>query len=180
VAFTQARAQQSLPAAAPTTATAAGVTLRSVSIEFPDRGQMFPGKDADAINSNCLACHSVGMVLQQPTLSPATWQAEVEKMGSQYKAPVDPSDVPAIVAYLTAHKARNSESSQVGVSVRSAQPPWSACRDLGHRRHGELPGRPADEQIATDALVTTRGRSPAPGALRRLKWHARLRVRASI
>ena len=58
----------------------------------------------DAINNNCLACHSAGMVLHQPALSPATWQAEVEKMRSQYKAPVDPSDVPAIVAYLTAHK----------------------------------------------------------------------------
>jgi hypothetical protein len=104
VAFIQAQAQQSKPAAAPTTVTEAGVTLRSVSVEFPDRGQMFPGKDADAINSNCLACHSAGMVLQQPALSPATWQAEVDKMRSQYKAPVDPSAVPAIVAYLTAHK----------------------------------------------------------------------------
>jgi hypothetical protein len=104
LAFTQARAQQSKPTAAATTVTAAGVTLRSVSVEFPDRGQMFPGKDADAINSNCLACHSAGMVMQQPPLSPATWQAEVDKMRSQYKAPVDASDVPAIVAWLTSHK----------------------------------------------------------------------------
>jgi hypothetical protein len=44
-----------------------------------------------------------------------------------------------------------------------------ACRDLGHRRHCELPGQPADEQIATDVLVTTWRRSPAPGTLRRLQ-----------
>jgi hypothetical protein len=107
LAFTQARAQPPKPAATPTTVTAAGITLRSVNVEFPDRGRMFPGKDADAINSNCLACHSAGMVLQQPPLSAATWQAEVDKMRSQYKAPVEASDVPAIVAWLTAHKGAN-------------------------------------------------------------------------
>jgi hypothetical protein len=68
---------------------------------------MFPGNDADAINSNCLACHSAGMVLQQPALSRTAWQQEVEKMRSQYKAPVQESDVPAIVAYLAAHKGTN-------------------------------------------------------------------------
>jgi hypothetical protein len=107
LAVSQARAQQSKPDAAPTTVTAAGITLRSVSVAFPDPGRMFPGNDADAINSNCLACHSAGMVLQQPALSRTAWQQEVEKMRSQYKAPVQESDVPAIVAYLAAHKGTN-------------------------------------------------------------------------
>jgi cytochrome c5 len=66
---------------------------------------MFPGDaKADAINNNCLACHSAGMVLTQPVLSRAEWQSEVEKMRSTYKAPVEASDVPAIVDYLVALK----------------------------------------------------------------------------
>ena len=40
------------------------------------------------------------MVLNQPALSKAQWQAEVEKMRLAYRAPIDPKDVDAIVAYL--------------------------------------------------------------------------------
>ena len=40
------------------------------------------------------------MVLNQPALPAAGWQAEAEKMIHVYKAPVDEKDVPAIVAYL--------------------------------------------------------------------------------
>ena len=65
---------------------------------------MFPGGiDAEAINNNCLACHSASMVLNQPRLNRATWQRIVEKMRSRYKAPVADADVPAIVAYLASH-----------------------------------------------------------------------------
>ena len=46
--------------------------------------------------------------------------------------------------------------------------------------HGQFPGEPPDEQIAADALVAARGRSSAPGSLRRLQRHARLRLRAEI
>jgi hypothetical protein len=78
-----------------------GITLRSVDVEFPDRGQMFPGGDkAEAINNNCLACHSAGMVLTQPKLSRAQWQSEVDKMRRVYKAPIADEDVPAIIKYL--------------------------------------------------------------------------------
>jgi hypothetical protein len=44
------------------------------------------------------------MVLNQPPLPQATWEAEVHKMINIYKAPVAPEDVPAIVAYLVATK----------------------------------------------------------------------------
>jgi hypothetical protein len=40
------------------------------------------------------------MVLTQPALPRATWQAEVDKMRGTYKAPVAAADVPAIVDYL--------------------------------------------------------------------------------
>jgi hypothetical protein len=92
-------------AGAPSTVTAAGITLQSVTIELPSSDRLFPGDaSAEAINNNCLACHSAGMVLNQPNLARAAWQAEVEKMRAQYKAPVDPADVPGIVAWLADHK----------------------------------------------------------------------------
>ena len=76
------------------------LTLKSVSVDLPDRGTMFSGPGSDVVNNNCLACHSAGMVLNQPALPAAVWQAEAEKMIHVYKAPVDEKDVPAIVAYL--------------------------------------------------------------------------------
>jgi hypothetical protein len=90
-----------ISAAESSTVTAGGVTLHSVSGDFPDPGRFFPGGDsADIVNNNCLACHSAGMVLTQPRLSRAGWQAEVEKMRNTYKAPIAVTDVPAIVDYL--------------------------------------------------------------------------------
>jgi hypothetical protein len=76
------------------------LTLKSVSVDLPDRGTMFSGPGSDVVNNNCLACHSAGMVLNQPALPAAAWHAEAEKMIHQFKAPVDEKDVPAIVAYL--------------------------------------------------------------------------------
>ena len=80
-------------------------TLQSASIDLPQGNFQFPpGPGSDAITNNCLACHSAGMVLNQPPLPKATWEAEVHKMINIYKAPVAPEDVPAIVAYLDATK----------------------------------------------------------------------------
>jgi hypothetical protein len=78
--------------------------LKSVKIDLPDSDKMFPGPGSDAINNNCLACHSAGMVLTQPALSKQAWAAEVNKMINNYKAPVAPEDVGPIVEYLTALK----------------------------------------------------------------------------
>jgi cytochrome c5 len=89
------------PAPAPSSVTAAGVTIHSVSITLPDSDRVFPGgAQADAINNNCTACHSVGMVLTQPPLTKASWEDEVNKMRNIYKAPIAAEDVPAIVTYL--------------------------------------------------------------------------------
>lgn len=88
----------------PTRGNAAGdapLALQSVSIDLPAGSFEFPpGPGADAMNGNCTACHSTGMVLNQPALPKAVWDAEVQKMINVYKAPVAAEDVPAIVAYL--------------------------------------------------------------------------------
>src|ERR1700733_15212586 len=78
-AIVPANAQQSKTAAAPSTVTAAGITLHSVSVDLPGSDRMFLGDAAaEAINNNCLACHSAGMVLNQPNLTRTAWQQEVE------------------------------------------------------------------------------------------------------
>jgi mono/diheme cytochrome c family protein len=82
-------------------AAAAPLELKSVTVDLPIGDRMFPdGPGSDAINNNCLACHSAGMVLNQPSLPKAVWAAEVEKMMKVYKAPIVPEDVDAIVDYL--------------------------------------------------------------------------------
>ncbi len=88
------------PAPAPSTVSVNGVTLRSVNVDIPNRDRQFEGPGSDVVTNNCLACHSAGMVLTQPRLPRAVWQAEVEKMRNTYKAPVDAEDVPAIVDFL--------------------------------------------------------------------------------
>lgn len=81
------------------------VVLKSLSVTLPETSAMFPpGPGVDAINNNCLSCHSVEMVLNQPALPKAGWQAEVTKMRNVFKAPIAESDVPTIVDYLTAIK----------------------------------------------------------------------------
>jgi hypothetical protein len=83
------------------------VTLRSVAVDLPDRGVTFPGPGSDAVNNNCLTCHSAGMVLNQPEMSRTVWQGEVEKMIGTYKAPIAQGDVGAIVDYLANLKGVN-------------------------------------------------------------------------
>jgi cytochrome c5 len=82
--------------------------LKSVNVDLPQSDRMFSGQGADAVNNNCLACHSVGMVLNQPALAKAAWQAEVSKMIQTYKAPIAATDVTAIVDYLTRTKGAGS------------------------------------------------------------------------
>ena len=82
--------------------TGGGTTLHSVSVEFPESDRTFPdGIAADAINNNCLTCHSAGMVLTQPRLSRTEWKEEVTKMRDAYHAPIASANVDAIVGYLT-------------------------------------------------------------------------------
>jgi cytochrome c5 len=79
-----------------------GITsFKSVNVDLPFGDRMFEGPGADVVNNNCLACHSVGMVMTQPPLSRQTWEAEVAKMRNAYKAPIANEDVTPIVDYLS-------------------------------------------------------------------------------
>jgi len=80
----------------------AAVAFKSVKIQLPDSDVQFPaGPHSDAMNNNCLSCHTAEMVLNQPPMARAKWQAEVDKMRASYKAPVSDTDAKAIVDYLT-------------------------------------------------------------------------------
>jgi mono/diheme cytochrome c family protein len=82
--------------------------IKSTTVDLPSGDSLFPGgANADAINNNCLACHSADMVLNQPPLPKAAWEAEVRKMINVYRAPIDEADVPAIVDYLASTKGKS-------------------------------------------------------------------------
>jgi cytochrome c553 len=118
LAVTPARwvAQAALAAEAPPVASAApvvaegGVTLHSVSVSFPRSDSTFPGAGAEAINNDCLICHSAGMVLDQANLSRAEWQNIVDQMRNDFKAPFAAGDTAAIVDYLADLKKEVSQT----------------------------------------------------------------------
>jgi len=84
----------------------APVKLHSLDVNLPDSSRTLPdGPNVAIVHDNCLGCHSVGMILNQPALPRTAWQAEVAKMRNVYKAPVAEKDVGAIVDYLVAIKA---------------------------------------------------------------------------
>jgi mono/diheme cytochrome c family protein len=77
--------------------------LKPLSVEMPANGDVFPDRPgAETLDRNCLGCHSIETVMNQPALPKAVWEAEIDKMRTSFKAQIDPEDVDAIVAYLTA------------------------------------------------------------------------------
>jgi hypothetical protein len=79
--------------------------LKSLNLNLPSSDMTFPkGPGVDAMNGNCLTCHSADHVLNQPSLSREAWEEVVRKMINAYKAPIASQDVPTIVDYLARTK----------------------------------------------------------------------------
>lgn len=73
-----------------------------VSVSLPGSVTKFPAGDgAEIATSQCLICHSAGMVLRQPALSDSQWRAIITKMRTAYGAPLPPEQVGALAAYLS-------------------------------------------------------------------------------
>lgn len=73
-----------------------------VSVVLPTSSTTFPvGEGADIANSQCLICHSAGMVLRQPALSESQWQTIINKMRTAYGAPLPADQINALAAYLS-------------------------------------------------------------------------------
>jgi cytochrome c553 len=77
---------------------------------------------AEAINKDCLICHSAGMVLTQPEISPSQWKAEEEKMRSVYDAPINPKDDDVIADYLAKLTLTNSAAAYEQIRSHEADP----------------------------------------------------------
>jgi mono/diheme cytochrome c family protein len=73
-----------------------------VSVELPTSQTPFPaGEGAVIANSQCLICHSAGMVLRQPARTQEQWKETINKMRSAYGAPLPAEQVDALAAYLS-------------------------------------------------------------------------------
>lgn len=78
-----------------------GLSWKTVSVTLPASASRFAGGDGAALaNSQCLICHSAGMVLTQPKLSAEQWRAEIEKMRTAYGAPLPADQIDRLTAYL--------------------------------------------------------------------------------
>lgn len=86
----------------PRNAALAAAVNRTVSVQFPDSRNVFPpGVGADIANTQCMICHSAGMVTRQPPLTFDTWKGIVQKMRTAYGAPLPADQVEAVSRYLT-------------------------------------------------------------------------------
>lgn len=61
------------------------------------------GKGFDAVQSNCLTCHSFGYMINQGKQSKAFWAGKVKKMIVHFKAPITEKDAKVIANYLAEH-----------------------------------------------------------------------------
>ena len=72
-----------------------------VRVELPANDVPFPpGVGEDIASSQCLICHSAGMVLTQPPLKKDEWRAEIMKMRTAYGAPIPDEQVDGLSEYL--------------------------------------------------------------------------------
>jgi cytochrome c553 len=116
-------AQPATGASAPSSVSVGGITLRSVSVVLPESERTFAGGGAaEAINKECLICHSASMVLTQPEMSLKQWKAEEEKMRSVYDAPIDPKDDDVIADYLAKLRLTNAAAAYQQVKLHQPDP----------------------------------------------------------
>lgn len=75
---------------------------QTAMIELPPGDDVLPDRPgAEAVDRNCLSCHSTETILNQPALSRDIWQAEIGKMRTNFNAQISPDADEAILAYLT-------------------------------------------------------------------------------
>jgi hypothetical protein len=61
------------------------------------------GKGFDAVQANCLMCHSFGYIINQGRQSKKFWRGKVDKMIVHFKAPIDEAAAKATTEYLFEH-----------------------------------------------------------------------------
>ena len=58
------------------------------------------GKGFDAVQANCLMCHSFGYILNQGPQSHEFWRKKIQKMITHFKAPMSKKDIVTVNNYL--------------------------------------------------------------------------------
>ena len=61
------------------------------------------GKGFDAVQANCLMCHSFGYIINQGRQSRKFWRGKVDKMIVHFKAPIDEKSAKIVTDYLFEH-----------------------------------------------------------------------------
>jgi hypothetical protein len=61
------------------------------------------GKGFDAVQANCLMCHSFGYIINQGPQSYEFWAKKTQKMMHHFKAPITKDDAKTINDYLFEH-----------------------------------------------------------------------------
>lgn len=83
----------------------------TMAIALPHEEPAYPdGPGKDAVINNCAACHSADMILNQPKLTRAQWQSNIDKMRKVFKAEIDPAVEGDILDYLTAFQGQNARN----------------------------------------------------------------------
>jgi len=67
------------------------------------------GKGFDAVQANCLMCHSFGYIINQGRQSKKFWRGKVDKMIVHFKAPISDEDAQIITTYLFEHYGNGKE-----------------------------------------------------------------------
>ena len=65
--------------------------------------QIKMGKGFDAVQANCLMCHSFGYIINQGPQPRDFWAKKVEKMVTHFKAPISKEDAKIVTDYLFKH-----------------------------------------------------------------------------
>jgi mono/diheme cytochrome c family protein len=61
------------------------------------------GEGFDAVQANCLACHSFGYMINSGRQSKKFWRGKIDKMIVHFKAPMSDKDVEIITDYFFEH-----------------------------------------------------------------------------
>jgi len=61
------------------------------------------GKGFDAVQANCLMCHSFGYIINQGPQSKEFWAKKTDKMITHFKAPMTKEDINTVIEYLFEH-----------------------------------------------------------------------------
>ena len=61
------------------------------------------GQGFDAVQANCLMCHSFGYIVNQGPQSRDFWAKKVDKMIVHFKAPMTKEDIVTVTDYLFKH-----------------------------------------------------------------------------